>query len=66
MGNKRLKKKIEGLTWQVNQHEEKIKRERLKNSPDEGMIQHWRVEIASFKKGIEKTIKRLNKWKIPH
>jgi hypothetical protein len=33
----------------------------LKNSPDEGMMQHWRVEIASFKKGIEKTIKRLNK-----
>ncbi len=61
MGNKRLKKKIEGLTRQVNQHEEKIKRERLKKSPDEGMIQHWRVEIASFKKGIEKTIKRLSK-----
>ncbi|MGR3303697.1 MAG: hypothetical protein ACUZ8I_14525 [Candidatus Scalindua sp.] len=61
MGNRRLKKKIEGLTRQVNQHEEKIKRERLKNSPDEGMIQYWRVEIASFKKGIEKIIKRLNK-----
>lgn len=61
MGNKRLKKKIEGLRKQVNQHEEKIKRERLKTSPDEGMIKHWKVEIASFKKGIEKIIKRLNK-----
>jgi hypothetical protein len=61
VGNKRLKKKIEGLRKQINQHEEKIKRERLHNLPDEGMIKHWKVEIASFKKGIEKTLKRLNK-----
>ena len=61
MGNKRLKKKIEGLKGQIKQHEDKIKRERVKNFPDEGIIKHWEVEIASFKKGIEKIIRRLTK-----
>lgn len=61
MGNKRLKKKIEGLKKQIRQHEDKIRRERMKNFPDEGMIKHWEVEIASFKKVIEKIMRRLNK-----
>lgn len=61
MGSKRLKKKIEGLQKQIKRHEDKIRRERLRNYPDEGMIRHWEVEIASFKIGIEKTIRRLNK-----
>lgn len=61
MGNKRLKKKIESLKKQLIQHENKIRKERIKDFPDDGMIRHWEVEIASFKKGIEKTIRRLNK-----
>ena len=61
MGNKRLKKKIESLKKQIMQHEDKIRKERIKNFPDEGMIQHWEIEIASFKKGIEKTMRRLSK-----
>lgn len=61
MGNKRLKKKIEGLKKQIKQHEDKIRRERMKNFSDEGMIKHWEVEITSFKKGIEKVMRRLNK-----
>ncbi len=61
MGNRRLKNKIEGLKKQIRQHEDKIRRERMKNFPDEGMIRHWEVEIASFKKGIEKIMRRLNK-----
>ncbi|MEK6681782.1 MAG: hypothetical protein AABY79_07425 [Nitrospirota bacterium] len=61
MGNKRLKKKIESLKKQIMQHEDKIRKERIKNFPDEGMIRHWEVEIASFRKGIEKIMRRLNK-----
>jgi hypothetical protein len=61
MGSKRLKKKIEGLKKQIRRHEDKIRRERMKNFPDESMIKHWEVEIVSFKKGIEKTMRRLNK-----
>jgi hypothetical protein len=61
MGNKRLKKKIEGLKKQISKHEAKIRKEKLKTSPDEGMIKHWEAEIISFKKGIEKIIRRLNK-----
>lgn len=59
--NKRLRRKIESLKNQIKQHEDKIKRERIKNFADEGMIKHWEVEIASFKKGIEKIMRRLNK-----
>ncbi len=61
MGNKRLKKKIESLKKQIIRHEDKIRKEEMKNSPDERMINHWEVEIASFKKGIEKIMRRLNK-----
>ncbi|MBI4842814.1 MAG: hypothetical protein HY809_00605 [Nitrospirae bacterium] len=61
MGSKRLKKKIEGLRKQIKRHEDKIRRERLRNYPDESMIKHWEVEIASFRQGIEKTIRRLTK-----
>ena len=61
MGRRRLRKKIEGLKKQISQHEDKIRKERIKNFPDEGMIQHWEIEIASFKKGIEKTMRRLSK-----
>ncbi|MFZ3066082.1 MAG: hypothetical protein WA277_12455 [Nitrospirota bacterium] len=61
MGNKRLKKKIESLKKQLIQHENKIRKARIKDFPDEGMIRHWEVEIASFKKGIEKIMRRLNK-----
>ena len=61
MGTKRLKKKIESLKKQIIRHEDKIRKEEMKNSPDEGMINHWEVEIASFKKGIEKIMRRLNK-----
>jgi len=61
MGNKRLKNKIESLKKQIRQHEDKIRKERIKNSPDEGMIKHWEVEIASFRTGMEKIMRRLNK-----
>ena len=61
MGNKRLKKKIESLKKQIRQHEDKIRKERIRNFPDEGMIKHWEVEIASFRTGIEKIMRRLNK-----
>ena len=61
MGNKRLIKKIESLKKQVRQHEDKLRKERMKNSPDEGMIRHWEVEIASFRAGIDKIMRRLNK-----
>lgn len=61
MGNKRLKKKIESLNKQIKQHEDKIKREKISSSPDEGMLKHWEVEITAFRLSIEKTIRRFNK-----
>ncbi len=61
MGNRKLKKKIKGLEKQIRLHEDKIRRESLKDYPDYRIIKHWQVEIISFKKGVEKTIRRLNK-----
>ena len=61
MGKQRLRKKIKGLNNQIRLHVVKIKRERLKSTPDEGMISHWKIEIATFEKSIEKAMKRLNK-----
>lgn len=61
MGTKRLKIKIESLKKQIKRHEDKIKEERMKNPPDEGLVSHWEVEIASFRTGIAKIIRRLNK-----
>ena len=61
MGNKRLKKKIESLNKQIKQHEDKIRRERMSRSPDEGMIKHWEVEITAFRVSIERIIRRFNK-----
>ena len=61
MGNKRLKKKIESLKKQIRQHEDKIRKEKIKNYPEEGMIKHWETEIASFRTGMLKVMRRLNK-----
>lgn len=51
MGNKGLKNKIESLRKQIIQHEDKIKKENIKDFPDEGMVRHLEIEIESFKTG---------------
>ncbi|HZX47846.1 MAG TPA: hypothetical protein VFF47_01355 [Nitrospirota bacterium] len=38
----------------IVKHEEKIKKEKMRNFQDEGMIRHWEAEIASFRTGIAK------------
>ncbi|MEK6657660.1 MAG: hypothetical protein AABY58_09485 [Nitrospirota bacterium] len=61
MGKHGWKKRIESLRLQILEHENKIKRERVKLHPDEGLIKHWRIEIEAFKNSLNRALKRLKK-----
>ncbi|CBN58950.1 MULTISPECIES: hypothetical protein [Kamptonema] len=61
MGNKNHKKAIRSLNKRIAEHQEKIRIESEKHSPDEGLIKHWETEIFAFKKGIQQALKRLGK-----
>jgi hypothetical protein len=43
------------------EHEQKIELELERDSPDYGLINHWRKEILAFELGIQKAKKRLGK-----
>jgi uncharacterized coiled-coil DUF342 family protein len=59
MKGSKLRKKIESLKRQIVKHQEKIDMERQNSFPDEGCIAHWEKEISTFKKQIEKAMKKL-------
>jgi len=61
MGKKNHKKAIRSLNKRITEHEEKIKLEYEKDSPDEGLIRHWEKEIVAFEKGVQQARKRLGK-----
>jgi peptidoglycan hydrolase CwlO-like protein len=59
LGKRRYRRKIEGLEKRIREHQEKIRREREKGNPDEGLIAHWEKEIRAFKEGIRRAKRRL-------
>jgi hypothetical protein len=59
MGKKSLRKRIESLLRRVDEHELKIRNETAKACPNDGLIHHWKAEIAAFHKSIERAKKRL-------
>ncbi len=61
MGKKNHKKTIRSLMKRIEKHQDKTREESLKESPDEGIIHHWRAEIAAFEKGIKQAYKRLGR-----
>ena len=61
MGNKNHKKAIRSLKRRIAEHQEKIKLEYKKDSPNEGLIKHWEKEIIAFQKGVQQALKRLGK-----
>ena len=61
MGERGLKKRAEGLRLQVLNHENKIKNEQVKQTPDEGKIHHWEAEITAFKNSLVRVLRRLEK-----
>lgn len=59
MGKKRLRRRKSSLEQIIKEHQEKIKLERQKNNPDEGIIKHWEKEIAGFEKSLKTAKRRL-------
>lgn len=59
--NKQIRKDIAGWERAVRKHEEKIGIERAKPIPNSARIAHWEGEIRSFKKQIDRLLRRLRK-----
>ncbi len=61
MGKRALKKRVESLLKRVDEHEAKIWFEENRDTPDQALIRHWKIEISAFEKSIEKARRRLEK-----
>ncbi|ACK67129.1 conserved hypothetical protein [Rippkaea orientalis PCC 8801] len=61
MGNKNYQKAIQSLTKRILEHQDKIRKELIKESPDQGLIKHWQKEICAFEKAIKQARKRLGR-----
>jgi len=57
--NRELRKKIASQDEVIRDHEEKIRQERMKPQPDEGVIRTWQREIAAAGKKIDSYTRRL-------
>jgi len=59
LAKRRYGRKIESLEERIREHQEKIRRERERDNPDEGLIAHWEREIRAFEEGIRRAKRRL-------
>ncbi len=59
--NKDLRRKIVSTKRMVEEHESKIRRERMKSHPDEDLIAHWETEINVWKDQVEQWTRRLRR-----
>lgn len=61
--NKEIRKTIEGQQKALEEHLEKIEREKLKPlvGQDLGLIAYWERTVENCRKNIEKLERRLNK-----
>lgn len=63
MGKKEFLKQIQSLFDRKNEHEEKIKVEQRKTSPDQALIRYWQRELRAFDEAIMRAEKRLGRAK---
>ena len=61
MGKKNSRKTIQSLTQRIIEHQQKIRIELEKTTPNDGLISHWEKEIRAFERGIQQAQKRLGK-----
>jgi hypothetical protein len=59
--NKELRKKIAAQREVAEEHEEKIRRERMKPMPNESYIRGWQREINTAREKIERLVRRLKR-----
>ncbi len=57
--NKQKRKVRDGLRRQVEEHESKIRNERARETPNQGLVDHWQKEIDNWNTQIDKLNKRL-------
>jgi len=61
MGKRNHLKTIRSLQKYIDEHQEKIRLEKLRELPNLGLIRHWEKEIRAFEKGIQQAKKRLGR-----
>jgi hypothetical protein len=59
--NKELRKRIVAQREVIEDHEEKIRRERMKPMPNESYIRGWKREINTATEQIEHLVRRLKR-----
>ena len=59
--NKELRRKIPAQREVLDGHEEKIRRERMKPDPDEGVIRTWQRETTAARNKIASLTRRLRR-----
>lgn len=59
MGKRSIRRAIASLKLIIAEHEAKIQMERARESPDQGLIQHWEREMRAFAQRLERLERRL-------
>ena len=59
--NKELRRKIAAQREVAEEHEERIRRERMKPMPNESYIRCWQREVDTARKNIERLVRRLKR-----
>jgi len=59
--NKELRRKIPAQREVAEEHEERIRRERMKPMPNESYIRGWQGEVDTARKNIERLVRRLRR-----
>ena len=63
MGKKEFLKQIRSLEERKREHENKVKSEQGKASPDYTLIKYWQREITAFDDALKRAGKRLRRTK---
>ena len=59
--NKDLRKKIAGYEAVIAEHEAKIRKELVRDQPDEGSIAGWKREIQVLRESVSRLTRRLKR-----
>jgi peptidoglycan hydrolase CwlO-like protein len=61
LGKKKYIKQIQSFHRVIQEHLDKMYKEKLKNNPNQKLLYYWEKEIEKFKKEIVKSEKRLSR-----
>lgn len=59
MGNRPIRKAIQSLRQRIEEHYDKVERERTGTNPDPGLITYWQSEIEAFQVRLRRLESRL-------